>query len=363
MATPTRVLVVDDSVVIRRILGQILDGEPDLEPLRPAANGKIGLARIEEDKPDIVILDVEMPVLDGLQTLAQIRKDWPSLPVIMFSTLTERGATTTLDALSLGASDYLAKPTAAVAVMSSSAEQIRTDLCAKIRALCPANQPMPLASARPRSRPAAAPASAGPIEIVTVGVSTGGPNALAEFLPQFPADFPVPIVIVQHMPPMFTRLLAERLDRDCKLSVREGEAGQKIGPGEIWLAPGDKHMVIDKRLDGARIDLNLDPPECSCRPAADVLFRSVAQAYGGASLGVVLTGMGQDGLRGSEAMTDAGASIIAQDEASCVVWGMPAAVTNAGLATEVLPLAQIAGAVCRRVERSRDASKTPAGGR
>jgi two-component system chemotaxis response regulator CheB len=187
------------------------------------------------------------------------------------------------------------------------------------------------------------------VTALVIGVSTGGPNALADLLPALPASFPVPVLIVQHMPPLFTRLLAERLDARCALKVKEGKSGEAVPPGTIYLAPGDWHMVVDGTRADPRIALHQGPPENSCRPAADVLFRSVAATYGSGTLGVVLTGMGRDGLRGAERIVEAGGRLLVQDEATSVVWGMPGFVAEAGLAEEVLPLGEIAAAILRRV--------------
>lgn len=364
-----RVLIVDDAVVIRRLLTDCLAGDPEIEVVGAAANGRIALAKIPQVNPDLVTLDVEMPELNGLETLVELRKSHPKLPVIMFSTLTERGASATLDALAAGASDYVTKPSN-TGSMNIALQRVRDELVPKIKQLTgrarladslPAPRTASLA-AQPRTAPVVplqrrvspAPPS-GPPHVVAIGVSTGGPNALAELMPQLPGDLPVPIVIVQHMPPLFTRLLAERLDGRCPLRVREGAAGTELRPGEVYMAPGGHHMVI--RRDGTRvlIALNDEPPENSCRPAVDVLFRSVVAVYGGHTLGVILTGMGQDGLRGCEYVRDVGGQVIAQDEATSVVWGMPGFVARAGLADRVLPLQAIAGEIVNRVRTGRAA--------
>jgi two-component system chemotaxis response regulator CheB len=270
----------------------------------------------------------------------------------MFSTLTERGATATLDALALGASDYATKPSntgsPAVAI-----ERIRKELIRKIKALCgvaPLKLP-PLAGFRPAVK--VAPRSDARIEIVAIGTSTGGPNALTALLPQLPADFPVPIVIVQHMPPLFTRLLAERLNTLARLEVQEGKTGQKLQRGQVWIAPGDQHMTVARRGNEFVLGINHDAQENSCRPAVDVLFRSVAHTYGANALAVVLTGMGADGTRGSADIREAGGEVIAQDEASSVVWGMPGNVVAANQADHIYPLGGIAPEVVRRVSMRR----------
>jgi two-component system chemotaxis response regulator CheB len=349
-----RVLIVDDSVVIRRIVSDIVSGDPDLEVAGVAANGRIALDKIPQTNPDVITLDVEMPEMDGLQALKELRRSYPRLPVIMFSTQTERGATATIDALSLGASDYVTKP-ANVGKVGEGIARVRDDLIPKIKALCgravtiaatPSVSPVGRAltqtklSIRTRTRG---------VEIVAIGASTGGPNALADLVPGLPPDFPVPVLVVQHMPPVFTKLLADRLASKSALPVVEGKAGDELRPGKIWIAPGNYHMGVEKIAGSARIRLNQDPPENSCRPAVDVLFRAVTEVYGAATLGVVLTGMGQDGLRGCEHIREAGGRVLVQDEASSVVWGMPGFVARAGLADKKLPLQQIAGEIVRLV--------------
>jgi two-component system chemotaxis response regulator CheB len=357
-----RVLIVDDSVVIRRVLADELGKDPALEIAGTAANGLIALARLTQVNPDIVILDVEMPEMDGLTALKQLRKTHPRLPVIMFSSLTARGAEATLDALAFGASDYFTKP-ANVGGLDASLEVVREQLIPKIKALCirdgrgtpektpPASTISPTSVSSSPKPPAPRPAS-GPVEVLAIGASTGGPNALAELFRKLPADFPVPIVIVQHMPPMFTRLLAERLSAQCSITVQEAAPGAVLAPGMAWIAPGNYHMTVAREGRHVRMLLNQDPPENSCRPAVDVLFRSLAKAYGSNSLSVILTGMGQDGLRGCEFVREAGGQILAQDEATSVVWGMPGYVARAGLSDRVLPLSLIADEILRRVRKT-----------
>ncbi len=346
------VLVIDDSVVVRRILREALGSDPMLEVIGVAANGKIGLSLIEQLSPDVVTLDLEMPEMDGLEVLRHLRLRYPSLPVIMFSTLTQRGATATLDALAMGASDYVTKP-ANVGSVTSGIERIREELIPKVKVLCGVRELLAPRTIQPsfqsRTVPATRTATAAPFEIVVMGTSTGGPNALSEVLPQLPADFPVPVVVVQHMPPTFTKFLAERLNASCVLQVSEASANQVLEAGCIWIAPGDYHVAVS--ADGTRMRLRTHqaPPEHSCRPAVDVLFRSVAKCYGQHALAVVMIGMGQDGLRGSEELKAVGAVVLAQDEATSVVWGMPGYVVEAGLADRVLPLPQIASEISRRV--------------
>jgi two-component system, chemotaxis family, protein-glutamate methylesterase/glutaminase len=345
--TPIRVLVVDDSVVVRKLLSQALSTSPEIELAGTASSGAIALAKIPQLNPDLMTLDVEMPGLNGLQTLIEIRKLYPRLPVIMFSTLTEQGAGVTLEALSLGASDYMTKPTNAES-LAAAMEEVRCALIEKIVALGHRH----VASA-PTVSPAKRPLIDRHIGILAIGTSTGGPNALAAVVPRLPADFPVPVVIVQHMPPLFTRLLAERLGGQSKLSVHEAEAGRAVEPGQAWIAPGGYHMTVRRKGMGAVIDLNQEAPENSCRPAVDVLFRSVAQAYGSDVLAVVMTGMGSDGARGAAKIRDAGGEILVQDEPSSVVWGMPGAVVSLGLADHICPLPELSHEIVRRVNASR----------
>ncbi|MBL8174964.1 MAG: chemotaxis response regulator protein-glutamate methylesterase [Bryobacterales bacterium] len=351
-----RVLVVDDSVVIRRLVTLALQEDPELEVVGSAANGAIALQRIPQMNPDVVTLDVEMPEMDGLETLRRIRKEYPQLIVIMFSTLTSRGATATMDALSLGANDYVTKA-ANVGALDRSIATLRLELIPKVKQFFHAPPVVERASASPVPQPAAkAPpprppldAHKGPRKAVVIGVSTGGPTALAEIVPLFPENFAVPIAIVQHMPPMFTRLLAERLQLKSKIRVVEAEQGMAMEPGKAIVAAGDYHLALKKEGTKIKCQLNQDPPENSCRPAVDVLFRSALEVYGGGVVATVLTGMGQDGLRGVEVLRPAGAYIIAQDEASSVVWGMPGAVVRAGLSDSVVSLRGVVPEILKRI--------------
>ncbi|MEE9258955.1 MAG: chemotaxis-specific protein-glutamate methyltransferase CheB [Nitrospinaceae bacterium] len=292
-----------------------------------------------------------MPEMDGLQTLTEIRKIYPTLPVIMFSTLTERGGVKTLEALALGATDYVTKP-ANVGSVSIAAQRIKDELIPKIKFFCanklggktlPTVKPDKTFIPPPRKtlpRPKT-PTLIQRVDIVAIGVSTGGPNALADLLPVFPESFSVPIVIVQHMPPYFTKLLAEQLTTKSNITIKEAVPGDVLKPGQAWIAPGDYHMILEKNESGVTVKTNQAPPENSCRPAVDVLFRSVAEIYGSNVLAIILTGMGQDGLIGCEYIKDGDGQVIVQDEESCVVWGMPGFVAKAGLADQILPLSQI----------------------
>jgi two-component system chemotaxis response regulator CheB len=346
-----RILVVDDSVIIRELLCDALSKDPELEVIASAGDGRIALAKIAQLHPDLITLDVDMPVMNGMETLVEVRKLYPKMPVIMFSTLTERGAAATLSALSLGASDYASKPTAGSP--AEAIEAIRAALIPKIKALCtgPSTKLKPL----PPPRPAVGDRvpSNRRIEIVAIGTSTGGPNALAEVLPRIPKNFPVPIVLVQHMPPIFTRMLAERLASRSAIAVEEGSAGVVLSPAHSWIAPGNFHMTVARAGVNWRLELNQDPPEHSCRPAVDVLFRSVAAVYRANVLGVVMTGMGSDGVLGAQHIREAGGEVIIQDEPSSVVWGMPGLVYAAGQADAVYPLDQLGDEITRRVLLSR----------
>ena len=342
-----RALVVDDSVVMRRLLSDAIASDPALEVVGYAANGQIALSLLDKVSPDVITLDIEMPVLDGLATLKALRTRRCQLPVIVFSTLTERGAEATIDALALGASDYVAKPSG-LGSYHAARDRIRELLLPKMKAVCARQADVirvPAGSiAVPPLRNLRDHWSAR-VDVIAIGCSTGGPNALAQVLPGLPADLAVPVLIVQHMPPTFTRFLAQRLNSLCPLPVQEAAGGEVLRPGDVWVAPGGSHLTVVR--DGAtrRLQLSQAAPENSCRPSVDVLFRSLAPVFAGNVLAVVMTGMGQDGLRGCELLAEAGAQILTQDEASSVVWGMPGFIAKAGLADAVLPLGEIAGRI------------------
>lgn len=340
-----RVLIVDDSVVIRRLVKHALEQDPHIEVIGAAANGNIALRMIAASKPDAITLDVEMPEMNGLETLKAIRQNNHDLVVIMFSTLSERGAAITMEALSLGADDYVTKA-ANIGSLDRSLIRLRDELVPKLQQFFVfGDESSKRATATTASQKITSaafskslPAKKITCQAVVIGVSTGGPNALAQLIPMFPADFRLPVLIVQHMPPVFTRLLAERLQKLTSLCVKEAADGTSIEGNCIYIAPGNFHMRAIRQGAASVLKLDQAAPENSCRPAVDVLFRSAAELYGGQVIATILTGMGQDGLRGVEQLKARGAYVIAQDEASSVVWGMPGSVAKAGLADAVLPL-------------------------
>lgn len=356
MTEPIRVLVVDDSAAVRRVIQMALAGEPDLMVAGTASTGAIALAKIPQLAPDVVTLDIEMPPPDGLETLVEIRRRYPALPVVMVSSFTHRGAEATLDALARGASDYVQKPTHAGNVEEAIA-RMREALLPRLRALVRVSSTDVLVQ-----EPAVAPSDGG-IDIVALACSTGGPAVLHEVIPALPEDFPLPVLVVQHMPPMFTALLAERLDAQSHLPVREAVSGEPLLPGQVWIAPGDHHLLLNRVEGRPCLLLNQGMPENSCRPAADVLFRSVAEHFSRRALGVVLTGMGQDGLRGSESIVSRGGRVWAQDQASSVVWGMPGFVTRAGLSRRSVRPAGLAKDLVDEAGIGRDPPRNHAGDR
>ena len=341
-----RVLVVDDSVVARRVLTSILV-EAGFDVVGTAATGGIALAKIPRLQPDIVTLDLDMPEMDGLEALSEIRARFPSVRVVMVSSHTERGASATVEALFRGASDYVTKA-ARAATPEAARREVADQLVPKLQSLLAA----PRKVAAPRPAPAE-PREARPVTAVGVAASTGGPKALAELLRELPADLRVPVLVVQHMPENFTAYLAERLDGQCAAAVAEASDGVRPAPGGVWIAPGNRHLEVRRSEDGPRLAVTTEPPVNSCRPSADVLFRAMASCWGGGVLAVVLTGMGQDGLRGSEAIREAGGRVLAQDRASSVVWGMPGQVVGAGLSELVAPPADLGREIVRRVRETR----------
>ncbi len=354
---PKRILVVDDSSMYQRLLSDVINAHPQLEVVGVAVNGREALELVETLHPHLVTLDILMPQMDGIQTLIELRRNWPAVRAVMVSSLTSEGSDAALDALTLGAHEYAAKPVS-VGGISSIREALSKDLIPKIEALCDVDSVddtvaavAPAIVEHAPSKPAVRTASSqGPRpELVVIGVSTGGPDALTRLLLQLPAHFDVPICIVQHMPAEFTGKLAARLNAASALTVREACAGDRLEAGTVYIAPGDYHMVLERVGGTDIIRLNQNPMENSCRPSADPLFRSAASIHGARCLGIVMTGMGQDGLKGSEVMYAAGAAILVQDEASSVVWGMPKLVAQAGIAEEQVPLERMAKAILDRV--------------
>jgi two-component system chemotaxis response regulator CheB len=377
----TRILIVDDSAVMRSLLRQVVCGDEGLEVAGTAADGASALSSIALLRPDLILLDVEMPVMDGLVTLRELRRRGHRMPVIMCSSATQRGAKVTLEALAGGASDYVAKPVGQ-ANREAAVKTLGQDLRPKIHALTSrehgvnegqgahaglnagqkAGQGSPVFPGMARApvflpnvpAPRMQAISSSPV-VLAIGVSTGGPAALEVLLPALPESFPLAVVIVQHMPELFTRLLAERLNGRCRLRVCEAAEGDPVQAGTISIARGNWHMeVLGPSRPGSPATLHLTqgPLENHCRPAVDVLFRSVAAVYGAGALAVVLTGMGSDGMLGCRSIRERGGAVLAQDQASSTVWGMPGAVSNAGLAHRILALNDLAPEILRLASRT-----------
>jgi two-component system chemotaxis response regulator CheB len=372
-----RVLVVDDAVVVRRLVMDALTIDPELEVVGTAENGRIALDRIPRLRPDVIVLDIEMPVMGGLETLVNVRRAYPRLPVIVFASNTRPGAEATLDALWLGANDYVTKSTAETP--AAAVRHIHAELVPRIKALCvdvlthgaaatdsfapnpPVRRRSTLRTIDERGLLDRSRRSAGtppglsrpPVKVLALGASTGGPNALGTILQSLPADFPVPVVIVQHMPPLFTRFLAERLSAKSRLEIVEARDGDMLLAGRALIAPGDWHMTVERGAADVFVRLDQSPPVNSCRPSVDTLFRSVADVFGPCALAVILTGMGQDGLRGCERVAWARGQVLAQDEGSSVVWGMPGIVARNGIAERVLPIDELSAEIVQRVQSGR----------
>ena len=360
-ARRTRILIVDDSAVMRSLLRSVVCADESLEVAGTAADGAAALSAIDSLHPDLILLDVEMPVMDGLDTLRQLRARGHRMPVIMCSSLTQRGAQVTVEALACGASDCVTKPAEQVS-RESATRALTRDLVPRIHALTTPSRSQPQLPSVPRvpfgltMLPANRPQSVSSAPaVVAIGVSTGGPAALEVLLPALPASFPLPVLIVQHMPELFTGVFAQRLDSRCRLRVREAAEGDPVRAGTIYIARGNWHMeVLAASCIGQppTLHLNQGPLENHCRPAVDALFRSAAAVYGSGVLAVVLTGMGSDGLLGCRAIRAQGGAVLVQDEATSTVWGMPGAVANAGLAQHVLPLKSIAPEILRIAGRN-----------
>lgn len=362
-AEPIRVMLVDDSAVVRGLVTRLLEGEAGIQVVASVGNGQMALASLERNEVDVVILDIEMPVMDGLTALPKLLQIDPGLKVIMQSTLTLKGADVSLRAMQMGAADYIPKPTSTRDLAGGA--DFKSELVGKIRALGQARR----AGARP-ARPGGPPATRptlsptaprtpvaihppGPLQlrgnapeppdIIAIGSSTGGPQALFTVLGTMKAGtVRQPIVITQHMPATFTTILAEHISRVSGWNAREAVDGEVITGGRVYIAPGDFHMVVETKGTDKVLRLNKNPPENFCRPAVDPMLRSIAAAYGKRVLACILTGMGADGMKGGQAVVASGGTVIAQDEATSVVWGMPGAAATAGICSAVLPLPEIA---------------------
>lgn len=364
--TPTalRIMVVDDTVVYRKIVSDVLSEIPGVDVVGTAHTGKAALFKIRTLQPDLLTLDIEMPEMNGLELLERLQTDAPQVGAIMLSTLTHEGGAMTMRALELGAFDFIPKPQSGtmtenkIAVKNAlepilqafvRSRRIQTGQIGNRIVQRPAKPSLagPVRTAPPAARPASR--RTGGSSIIAIGISTGGPNALARMLPQLPADLGVPVVIVQHMPPMFTQSLAKSLDAKCAIQVREARNGEPLLPNVAYIAPGGKQMRVVAGPDGRQrvIKITDDPPENSCKPSVDYLFRSIAELYVGRATGVIMTGMGSDGTAGLKQMKDHGAMVIAQDEASCVVFGMPKEPIQLGLADVVAPLDAISSEIVK----------------
>ncbi len=339
---PIRVLVIDDSAVIRTVITRALSAQPDIEIVGTASNGDLGVKSIAKLAPDVVVLDIEMPVMDGLTALPLILKEKPGVRVLMCSTLSARGADVSIRALALGAAECVLKPGGEAIV---SAHDFQAELLRVVRSIAPRlrkkttagltqpSHPRPAIPLRPKQ-------ALLPPKIVAIGSSTGGPKALMEIMGHF-KDIAVPIVVTQHMPATFTALLAQHITQNCGLPCKEGAEHETIKPGNVYVAPGGFHMTFKKSADSTFIHLTQDPPENFCRPSVNPMLRSLLPIYGGRILFVMLTGMGNDGSQACADLVAQGGTVIAQDEATSVVWGMPGAVATAGLCSAVLPLQDI----------------------
>lgn len=373
---PLRVFAADDSAVMRGIMHKLFEAHeadrsmdlPRMELCGVARDGAECLEEVKRLAPDVLVLDLEMPRMNGLEVLDRLRLQNPGLPVIMCSAHTEHGARSTLEALARGAADYVMKPAGQRdigAALRSLAQQLLPKIAALTKIGRPAGKtPRPAATSLDRGRETQCAAT---IELVVIGLSTGGPTALEQTLPKLPADFAVPVLIVQHMPKLFTGALAERLNKSCRLRVQEGYEGAIVRPGTIWIAPGDSHMeiapqktMLGEPANGGRIRLHRQAPLNHCMPAVDYLFFSAARMYGAGALALVMTGMGSDGLDGARTVYERGGTVLAQDEATSAVWGMPGRVTEAGIAAATLPVSALADALQQRVSVGRAAKTAPA---
>lgn len=348
MSATLRVLVVDDTAIYRKIVSDVLRDIPGVEVVGTAVDGAVALEKIAELRPDVITLDLEMPHVTGVGVLRRLRAQPHSPGIIMLSAFTTQGAAATTEALRLGAFDFVLKPSGQSP--TESAAQLKEQLAARLAAFATSrgwslpsriDPPAPPHAKVTLSRIVPAACNVPP-EVIVLGISTGGPDALTRMIPQLPADLAAPVFIVQHMPPLFTKSLADDLNQRSVLRVSEATEGQLARPGDVLIAPGGRHMKLERTEFGAVARLTDDPPENSCRPAVDYLFRSAAHHYGNRVLGVVMTGMGNDGTLGCRLLKRQGATIVTQDRESCVVYGMPAMVVEAGLSEMVVPLAEMA---------------------
>ena len=344
MADKIRILVVDDSALMRKLIGKLLLPDDSLVIVGHASDGQEALEKLPKIQPDIILLDLEMKGIGGLETISRIREILPKLPILVFSSHTQQGGKQTLAALARGANDYLTKPTAAE-TQRGGLQATGDRLIYKIRGLA---GPLPPPSIRGIAPPPSSKPSP-PVEAIAIGASTGGPAALQVILSKLPANLPVPVLIVQHMPPKFTRLLTQNLARHSSLRLQEAYSDLRLSPGNAYIAPGGHHLLVVREGTELKAQLTQTPLECESRPSVNVLFRSLAQACPGRALGVVLTGMGRDGRDGSRLLMETRSSVIAQDEKTSLIWGMPGAVTAAGYAKHVLPLERIADAIVDKV--------------
>lgn len=376
-ADPFRVMLVDDSAVIRGLFTRSLESDPEVQVVASVGDGQMAVQALAKDKGkiEVIVLDIEMPRMDGLTALPELLKIDPDVPVVMASTLTARNADISLKAMSLGAKDYIPKPSSMREL--SAADAFKRELLEKVKSLATARRRKigtasparprfsadrtagaprpPVAPASPAAKQSAAislrPAGRRPPQVLCIGSSTGGPQALFKVLGALPKTLRMPILLTQHMPATFTSILADHITRSTGWECVEATDGMPVQSGRVHLAPGDYHMLAERAGTGTVLRLKKDPPENFCRPAVDPMLRSVIATWGGQALAVILTGMGHDGQKGSQALVEAGGTVIAQDEASSVVWGMPGAVARAGLCTAVLPLDQIAPWIDRQTQR------------
>jgi len=366
---PIPTLIIDDTIIYRKILSEAAATFPELEVIGTAPSGSIALRKMAQKPARLVLLDIHMPDMDGVETLRRIKASYPDAFVVMVSGISSRGAETTIQALQLGALDFIRKPDGANPEVNF--QHLINDLKPVVRLVSlrthlksgsPAGTPdrtggspgtRPVSTAPPppvqRMKTGTIPAR---FAIVAIGVSTGGPEALSKLLPMLPGNLPVPVVLVQHMPPLFTKSLADSLNKKAPIEIIEAAEGDMVKAGTVYIAPGGRHMVVRNEDENTVIRLNDGPPENSCRPAVDVLFRSVAAVYGSSGiLSVILTGMGSDGCAGVRACKRASCLSITQSEPTCVVYGMPRAVDEAGLSDLSLPLEKIAETIVARTKR------------